>query len=95
MIGKIKFYNEVKKYGFILGNDLKNYFFHISEIKFTEAIQRGHRVEFQIREKKKGYIAIDINLLNNDLPISNNDANLYPSSRVILTATMDEYTKYC
>ena len=30
--GKVKFYNKEKKYGFITGDDGKDYFFHVSGV---------------------------------------------------------------
>ena len=40
--GKVKFYNRDKKYGFITGDDGKDYFFHVSGVS-GEAEINGER----------------------------------------------------
>ena len=44
--GKVKFYNKEKKYGFITGDDGKDYFFHASGVSNELYVQDGDKVEF-------------------------------------------------
>jgi len=60
MKGRVKTYFEEKGYGFILGEDNKDYFFHISDVKSVEFIKRGQIVEFTPEEGNKGGVAKDI-----------------------------------
>ena len=39
--GKVKFYNKEKKYGFITGDDGKDYFFHASGVSNELYVQDG------------------------------------------------------
>lgn len=60
MRGRIKVYNDEKGYGFILGINNKDYFFHISEIKFCDKVERGNFVEFMESNSEKGLVAKNI-----------------------------------
>lgn len=57
MKGRIKNYNEQKGFGFILGNDNQDYFFHISDVNTFEPLKIGDFVEFVPSENKKGQCA--------------------------------------
>ena len=46
--GKVKFYNKAKKYGFIAGDDGKDYFFHASGISNDTYVMDGDKVEFKV-----------------------------------------------
>lgn len=52
MKGKVKWYNRMKEYGFITGEDNKDYFVHSSEI--TGSIDEGDDVEFEPVKSEKG-----------------------------------------
>ena len=60
--GKVKFYNKEKKYGFITGDDGKDYFFHASGVSNDIYLKDGDNVEFKVvdgekRSKSSRYIA--------------------------------------
>lgn len=57
MNGKIKRYLSDKGYGFILGDDKQDYFFHISEVKSVMQLHSGMTVTFQPEEGEKGFVA--------------------------------------
>lgn len=62
MLGKVKWFNEERGYGFIVGDDNKDYFAHVSEIKtngFKDLIE-GQPVEFEPSENEKGLLAKSI-----------------------------------
>ncbi len=58
--GKVKFYNKEKKYGFITGDDGKDYFFHTSGVSNELYVQDGDKVEFKVVDGDRGQKAVDI-----------------------------------
>ena len=58
--GKVKFYNKEKKYGFITGDDGKEYFFHTSGVSNELYVQDGDKVEFKVVDGDRGQKAVDI-----------------------------------
>ena len=58
--GKVKFYNKEKKYGFITGDDGKDYFFHASGVSNDIYLKDGDNVEFKVVEGEIGPKAVDI-----------------------------------
>lgn len=64
MQGKIKFYNEDKGFGYLIGDDKKDYFFHISNINNKpEKIDKNDFVSFDPSRNDKGLEAKDITIL--------------------------------
>ena len=60
--GTVKFFNEVKGFGFIKDNDSpKEYFVHSSGLQ--ESIQENDEVEFDLQEGKKGLNAVNVRLV--------------------------------
>ena len=55
-------YNDQKKFGFILGEDGADRFFHISNVKSIDVPTQGAVVEFVPAQGEKGLIAKDIYL---------------------------------
>lgn len=64
MNGIIKLYKEEKGYGFILGEDEKQYFFHISNVKSTEIPEVGLGVSFTPDKNEKGLLANNVEIKN-------------------------------
>jgi CspA family cold shock protein len=60
MKGKVKFYNETKGFGFITGEDKKEYFVHSSDITGGMKLKEGDMVEFQIAQGDKGMKATKV-----------------------------------
>ena len=56
--GKVKFFNNTKNFGFIEGEDGKDYFVHGSAV--SGMIRDGDDVEFTGEESDKGLRAIDV-----------------------------------
>lgn len=65
MKGRIKYYNQAKGFGFIVGEDNNDYFMHISNVKSYELPEQGSLVEFKESSNEKGLCAIDIFVLAN------------------------------
>lgn len=63
MIGVVKEYNKYKKYGFISGDDGKEYFFHESEILIpSKNLSAGYTVQFNISDGYPNPKALNVRL---------------------------------
>jgi len=62
--GTVKFYNIKKRFGFIKGDDEKDYFVHLSGIEKGNKINEGDRVTFTVEETEKGPNARNVKLLS-------------------------------
>jgi CspA family cold shock protein len=59
MKGKVKFYNNKKRFGFIVEDDTaKEYFVHASGL--IDQVQEGDEVTFELKEGEKGVNAVDV-----------------------------------
>lgn len=52
--GTVKFFNETKRFGFIAGDDGKEYFVHESGLKEGTNIREGDKVKFDVTEGDRG-----------------------------------------
>ena len=65
MKGKIKFFNEDKQYGFIIGEDDREYFFHKNDLHpNTDSVKENDYVKFSDSKNDKGLKAF--NILHNE-----------------------------
>ena len=62
MNGRIKIYNSDKKFGFILGEDGNDYFFHISNVKFINKPVEGAMVEFEPEQGERGLVGKNVKI---------------------------------
>ncbi|ACZ01394.1 MULTISPECIES: cold-shock protein [Streptobacillus] len=62
MLGKVKWFNEKKGFGFISGEDGKDYFLHFSKINKGgfKTVNEGEEVEFDIEDGEKGPQATNV-----------------------------------
>jgi len=58
--GTVKFFNEAKGFGFILGEDGNEVFVHVSGLKDT--IRENDQVTFETEKGKKGINAVNVAL---------------------------------
>jgi len=58
MNGTVKFYNETKGFGFISGEDGKDYFVHQTGLK--ESINKDEAVTFDVEKGDKGPKAVNV-----------------------------------
>ncbi len=52
--GTVKFFNEAKGFGFITGDDGKEYFVHVSGLKEGTKISEGDKVKFEVVQGDRG-----------------------------------------
>ena len=62
MKGTVKMFNKEKGYGFIRGEDGKDYFFHYSVLVMDDykTAEKGEAVEFEVQESDRGLRAKDV-----------------------------------
>ena len=60
MKGKVKFFNEQKGFGFIVGEDEEDYFVHISNIDNSEELNQEDAVDFKPSSNDKGKCALNV-----------------------------------
>lgn len=65
MKGTIKWYNSMKGFGFISGDDGKDVFVHRTIVPEGIILYEGDKVEYQVKETDRGPNAIDIKKLKN------------------------------
>jgi CspA family cold shock protein len=63
MKGKVKFFNAGKHFGFITGEDEKDYFVHSSQILEDAQIDENDEVEFEATEGDRGPLAKEVKKL--------------------------------
>jgi CspA family cold shock protein len=66
-IGTVKWFHNIKGYGFINSDSDDEIFVHYSEIKSDgfKKLKRGEKVEFILHNGDKGLLAKDVTLTNN------------------------------
>lgn len=62
MKGKVKFFNQKKRYGFIAGDDGTDYFVHVSDLSEGVELDENVAVEFDVVEGQKGPKAGNVSL---------------------------------
>ena len=60
MKGTVKFFNVMKRFGFIAGEDGKEYFVHKSGLKEGTILQENDAVTFDVEEGDRGPKAVNV-----------------------------------
>lgn len=63
MEGTVKWYNDMKSYGFIQIEEGKDVFVHRNALEQGTMLREGDRVEFEIEETDKGPQAVNVKKL--------------------------------
>ena len=61
MKGTVKFFNDMKGFGFIAGEDGKEYFVHQSGIQEGVTLQENDSVTFDVEQGDRGPKAVNVN----------------------------------
>lgn len=62
MKGRVKFFNEMKGFGFITGDDGKEYFVHQTGLKSGVSLHENDAVTFDVEEGTRGPKAVNVSL---------------------------------
>ena len=60
MKGKVKFFNEMKEFGFITGEDGKDYFVHKSALSEDVSLTENDEVSFDVEKGDRGLKAVKV-----------------------------------
>jgi CspA family cold shock protein len=60
MKGKVKFFNRTKEFGFITGDDGKDYFVHKTGLVGISSLNENDSVEFDTEQGEKGLKAVKV-----------------------------------
>ena len=60
MKGKVKFFNEMKEYGFITGEDGKDYFVHKNALAEGTSLSENDDVSFDVEKGDRGLKAVNV-----------------------------------
>ena len=60
MKGNVKFFNEIKEFGFIIGEDGKEYFVHKSGLEDGVNVDKGDNVSFEVEKGDRGLKAVKV-----------------------------------
>ena len=92
MKGNITSFKTEKGFGFIKGENNKNYFFHISKVSNPKDIESNYMVEFNIQETNKGLNAIDITIYTPLSEIKTKDKLLKINNLRLRASEIKEYS---
>ena len=62
MEGTVKFFNTMKNFGFITGEDEKDYFVHANDLNEGVSITENDKVTFDVEEGDRGPKATNVSL---------------------------------
>jgi cold shock CspA family protein len=65
LLGTVKKWDNIKKFGFILGDDDAEYFVHVRDLDVSfpgNRLREGQRVKFDVRNDLKGDKAVNVRL---------------------------------
>ncbi len=60
MKGTVKFFNQMKGFGFISGDDGEEYFVHMSGINDNASLEENDAVEFEVETGDRGPKAVKV-----------------------------------
>jgi len=60
MKGKVKFFNETKGFGFVVGEDEKEYFVHTTGLQSGVSLRENDAVTFDVEQGDRGPKAVNV-----------------------------------
>ncbi len=60
--GTVKFFNEMKGFGFVAAEDGKEYFVHLTDLAEGTTLKEGDAVTFYVEEGDRGPKAVNVSL---------------------------------
>ncbi len=84
MEGTVKFFNRRKGFGFVSGEDGKDYFVHFTALKQGTFLRDNDKVSFDAEEGEKGPKAINVTLLEKASDRSDLPAEEQPAKKKLL-----------
>ena len=69
-VGKVKKFNKEKGYGFITGEDEKDYFFYYTSLNMSgfKTVDADAKVEFDAQETERGLRDVNIDIIKEEAP---------------------------
>ena len=69
-VGKVKKFNKEKGYGFITGEDGKDYFFYYTSLNMSgfKTVDADAKVEFEAQETERGLRAVNVDVIKEEAP---------------------------
>lgn len=68
MKGTVKFFNEMKGFGFIAGDDGTEYFVHQTGLKEGTVLNENDPVEFEVEQGDRGPKAVNVSKADGEAP---------------------------
>lgn len=63
--GKVKWYDAVKGFGFLVSDDGKDIFVHRTGLKNSfKGLDKEQKVQFESKDGEKGLVAFDVEVIN-------------------------------
>lgn len=94
MQGRIKHYNTEKGFGFIIGEDSKDYFFHVSSFKASILPSQGMALSFKPGRNDKGFVAEDVTVVQDVHPFLSINGHDIKKSNIKNYGISGEYRYY-
>ena len=66
MKGTVKFFNNMRRFGFITGEDGNEYFFHETNLAEGVSVEENDKVSFEVEQGDRGPKAVKVTLVEEE-----------------------------